>query len=61
MDLFDTTGFSPQDKVFTVLNDIKYYGIVLETDSKRGKIKVDYSAKGETAVDWFSKEFWKKE
>jgi len=61
MELFSTTGFTLQDKVFTILNEIKYFGIVLETDDKRDRIKVDYSAKGEKAIDWFHKSFWQKE
>lgn len=60
MELFDKPGFWPKDKVFTVLDDKKYFGVVLKIDIKRGRIKVDYSAKGETAIDWFEKSFWQK-
>jgi len=61
MELFNTTGFEVTDKVFTIFNQIKYFGIVLEIDDNRDRIKVDYSAKGEKAIDWFHKSFWQKE
>lgn len=60
MELFSKTGIYPQDKVFTMLDDKKYLGVVLEIDDDRGRLKVDYSAKGEKAIDWFDKSFWKK-
>ena len=60
MELFNTTGFEVDDKVFTVLNEIKYFGIVLKIDDKLDRIKVDYTSKGEKAIDWFHKSFWQK-
>jgi hypothetical protein len=60
MELFNTMGFEKGDKVFTLLDDKKYFGIVLKLDDKREMIKVDYSAKGEEAINWFHKSFWKK-
>lgn len=61
MELFNTTGFEVTDKVFTVLGEVKYFGTVIEIDNTKNKIKVDYSAKGEDAIDWFDTSFWKKE
>nr|WP_315173558.1 hypothetical protein [uncultured Flavobacterium sp.] len=60
MELFNSTGFEVTDKVFTMLDDVKYFGFVTEIDDKRDRIKVDYSAKGEKAIDWFHKSFWTK-
>jgi hypothetical protein len=61
MELFNTTGFEVDDKVFVIIDDKKYTGIVLKTDSDRNRIKVDYTAKSkEHRVDWFHKSFWKK-
>lgn len=60
MELFNTTGFAVNDKVFTVLNEIKYFGIVLKVDERLNRIKVDYSAKGEKTIHWFGKSFWEK-
>lgn len=60
MELFNSTGFEVTDKVFTVLNDVKYFGIVLKVDERLDRVKVDYSAKGEKAIDWFHKSFWQK-
>lgn len=60
MELFNTTGFEVTDKVFTILGDVKYFGVVIDIDDTQGKIKVDYSAKGEEAIDWFHKSFWEK-
>jgi hypothetical protein len=60
MELFSTTGFEIGDKVFTLLDDKKYFGVVVKIDDRLGRIKVDYSAKGETAIDWFRKHFWQK-
>ena len=60
MELFNTTGFEPEDKVFTMLDDKKYFGVVLKVDERLDRIKVDYTAKGEIAIDWFHKSFWTK-
>jgi len=61
IELFSTTGFSPQDKVFVVLNDIKYFGTVLKTDDRLDRIKVDFSSDRECEVaQWFHKSFWQK-
>lgn len=34
MELFNTTGFEIADKVFVVLNEIKYYGKVIKVDPR---------------------------
>jgi len=62
MELFNNTGFEVNDKVFALLNEVKYFGIVIDIDDKKGKIKVDYSASmsRSSAIDWFDKSFWKK-
>jgi len=61
MELFNSTGFEAGDKVFVVIDNIKYFGTVLKTDSERGRIKVDYTAKSkEPQIDWFHKSFWSK-
>lgn len=60
MELFNTSGFLPQDKVFVILEDEMYYGTVLQVEDHR--IKVDYTAKSEIkpAIDWFHNEYWTK-
>jgi len=61
MELFNSTGFEEGDKVFVVIDNIKYFGTVVKTDSERSRIKVDYTAKSkETQIDWFNKSFWSK-
>lgn len=62
MELFNTTGFEVTDKVFTMLDDKKYFGVVLEVDDKRNRIMVDYSAEisRSSAIDWFDISFWQK-
>jgi len=62
MELFNNTGFEPQDKVFVILEDEMYYGTVLKTDNEQNRIKVDYTAKSqkEPAIDWFHKSYWTK-
>jgi len=60
MELFNTSGFLPQDKVFVILEDEMYYGTVLKVEDTR--IKVDYTAKSEKqpAIDWFHNDYWTK-
>ena len=62
MELFNTTGFEPQDKVFVTLEKEMYYGTVLEVDSRLDRIKVDYTAKSDKkpAIDWFNQSYWTK-
>lgn len=61
MELFNTTGFEEGDAVFVVIDDIKYYGVVVKTDAERDRIKVDYTGKESNQVkDWFHKSFWSK-
>lgn len=60
MELFSSTGFAIGDRVFTLLDDRKYFGVVLKVDDRLKRIKVDYSAKGENAIDWFRTHFWQK-
>ncbi|MBC7845546.1 MAG: hypothetical protein H7Y10_03540 [Flavobacterium sp.] len=61
MELFNSTGFEVQDKVFVELDGKKYFGTVVRTDTERDRIKVDYTSKSEEQVkDWFHKSFWKK-
>jgi len=62
MELFNSTGFEEGDKVFVVIDGIKYLGTVVKTDSERNRIKVDYTSKSEEpAKDWFDKKFWSKQ
>ena len=62
MTLFNSTGFEIEDKVFVILNDIKYFGTVKKTDERLDRIMVDYSAEmsRSSALDWFHKSFWEK-
>lgn len=62
MELFNTTGFDIQDKVFVILDEKKYFGTVIEVDGRLDRIKVDYTAKSERkpAIDWFQKSYWSK-
>lgn len=62
MELFNTTGFESHDKVFVILEKEMYYGTVIETDTSRDRIKVDYTAKSDKkpAIDWFHKDYWTK-
>ena len=61
MILFSTMGFAPQDKVFVVLSDVKYFGVVTDTDDRLDRVKVDYTAKSTDQVkNWFHKSFWQK-
>ena len=62
MELFNTTGFEVEDKVFVIIDDKKYNGVVVKTDSERDRIKVDYTGamSKEPARDWFNKSFWSK-
>jgi len=61
MELFSTTWFTPQDKVFVVLSGEKYFGTVLKTDDRLDRIKVDFTAKSSSpVVSWFHKSFWQK-
>jgi len=61
MELFNTTGFEVDDKVFVIIDEKKYLGIVIKTDDKLDRIKVDYTAKSkEHRIDWFHKSFWRK-
>lgn len=60
MELFNTTGFDIQDKVFVILDEKKYFGTVIEIDNRLERVMVDYTGKGNVKTDWFSKSFWKK-
>lgn len=62
MTLFNTTGFEIEDRVFVILNDIKYFGTVVDTDDRLDRVKVDYTGKysANSAVSWFHKSFWEK-
>lgn len=61
MELFNTTGFDVDDKVFVKLTDNTYYGIVLKVDSRLDRIRVKYSQDPNKEVsDWFHKSFWSK-
>jgi len=62
MELFNTTGFEVEDKVFVIIDDKKYHGVVVKTDSERDRIKVDYTGamSKEPARDWFHKSYWSK-
>jgi len=62
MELFNSTGFEIKDKVFVILSDEKYFGTVIEVDSRLDRIKVDYTTKlnDKLAIDWFNKSFWTK-
>jgi len=62
MTLFNSTGFEIEDKVFIVLEGIKYFGTVKKTDERLDRIMVDYSAEmsRSSALDWFHKSFWEK-
>ena len=61
MTLFNTTGFEIEDKVFVILNDIKYFGTVKKTDERLDRIAVDFSSDRKCEVmSWFHKSFWKK-
>lgn len=62
MELFNSTGFDEGDKVFVVIDEIKYFGTVIKTDSEHNRIKVDYTSKSdEPQRDWFDKKFWSKQ
>jgi hypothetical protein len=62
MTLFNSTGFAPQDSVFVILDDKKYFGVVLDTDDRLDRVKVDFTAKSVGQVKaWFHKSFWQKE
>ena len=51
-------NFNVKDKVYVVLENITYYGVVLEV--KDNLIKVDYTCKSKNQVsDWFELIFWK--
>jgi hypothetical protein len=59
--LFNSTGFEIEDRVFVILNDIKYFGTVKKTDERLDRIAVDFSADKEREVmSWFNKGFWEK-
>lgn len=62
MELFNSTGFEEGDPVFVIIDDKKYNGVVVKTDSERDRIKVDYTGamSKEPARDWFHKSFWSK-
>lgn len=61
MELFNSTGFEVEDKVFVVLDEKKYFGVVKKVDSRLDRISVDYSSDAECEVkDWFHKSFWSK-
>lgn len=61
MTLFNSTGFEIEDKVFVILNEIKYFGTVKKTDERMDRIAVDFSSDMECEVmQWFSKNFWTK-
>lgn len=61
VELFNTTGFNIEDKVFVILNDIKYFGTVKKIDERLDRIAVDFSSDRECEViQWFSKDFWEK-
>ena len=59
--LFNPTGFNINDKVFVVLDGIKYFGTVKKVDERLDRIAVDYSSDIECEVmTWFHKSFWEK-
>lgn len=61
MELFNSTGFDVDDKVFVKLTDNTYYGIVLKVDSRLDRIRVKYSQdQNKEVYDWFHKSFWSK-
>lgn len=61
-ELFNTTGFEVDDRVFVVLEGQKYFGTVKKTDERLDRIAVDYSSDRECEVkSWFHKSFWSKQ
>lgn len=62
MELFSTTGFEVDDKVYVDLDGIKYFGTIINTDDRLDRVQVDYSASmsRSSAIDWFHKSFWTK-
>jgi hypothetical protein len=63
MELFNTTGFKIQDKVFVMLDGIKYFGTVIDIDDRLDRILVDYTSTNLVlrVKSWFHKSFWQKE
>lgn len=63
MELFSTTGFYIDEKVFVVLSGVKYFGFVVDIDDRLERVKVDYTGKNsisDVVVGWFNKNFWEK-
>ena len=60
-ELFNSTGFEVDDRVFVVLEGQKYFGTVKKVDERLDRIAVDYSSDIECEVmTWFHKSFWEK-
>lgn len=61
MELFNTTGFEVDDRVFVVLEGQKYFGTVKKVDPRLDRIKVLFSQEGNPErIEWFDKSFWQK-
>lgn len=63
MELFNTTGFEVDDRVFVVLDGQKYFGTVVKVDARLDRIAVDYTSRNGVlrVKDWFHKSFWSKQ
>lgn len=62
MELFNSTGFEVDDRVFVILEGQKYFGTVIKVDPRLDRIKVDYTSNNGVlrVTDWFHKSFWQK-
>lgn len=61
-ELFNSTGFEVDDRVFVVLDGHKYFGTVIKFDERLDRIKVGFSSDRECEVaQWFHKSFWSKQ
>lgn len=61
-ELFNSTGFEVDDRVFVVLDGQKYFGTVKKCDERLDRIKVLFSQEGNPErIDWFHKSFWSKQ
>ena len=61
-ELFNSTGFEVDDRVFVILEGQKYFGTVIKVDPRLDRIKVDYTSNNSVlrVTDWFHKSFWSK-
>lgn len=60
-ELFNSTGFEVDDRVFVVLEGQKYFGTVKKVDPRLYRIKVLFSQEGNPErIEWFNKRFWQK-